>query len=412
MKNLSYFLFAAVVGSSSVASANAFNINEHDARVTGRGGATAATNTTASSIVFNPGGIAVADGTNVIVNGSFYIAEGSYQLFDSSDKVKTDSQPAIVPSFYITSRVSDMFAVGLGFHMPFGLRVSWPDGHAQAEAIQDQSLKTYFITPSVGINLDKHVPGLSLGGGVDLVPATVELEQALVFGEVVGNVQLGGDAFGIGGRAGIMYRPPSHPELKAGLMWRSSVDLNFAGKGDFDIAQPFRQQLPPDGNITTDIKLPQSVWGGVAYSPIDELEIEANAVWIDWSSFKELRVELPMDQVTVSPQLYHDTVSFRAGVEYTFIPQNAAIRAGFVYDPTPIPNETLTARLPDINRKVVTLGGSLYFGDGNYAAHLGLLWVTPGERDTADEPYMPVFKGTYGVQAFVTSLGISGHLGK
>jgi long-chain fatty acid transport protein len=209
-----------------------------------------------------------------------------------------------------------------------------------------------------------------------------------------------------------MYRPPSHPELKAGLMWRSAIDLNFAGDGDFDIAQPFRMQLPPDGDISTNIDLPQSLWGGVAYSPIDALEIEGNVVWIDWSSFKELRVELPAGAETVSPQLYHDTVSFRAGVEYSFIPQNAAIRAGFVYDPTPIPNETQTATLPDVNRKVVTLGGSLYFGGGNYAAHLGLLWVTPGERDTSDVTYMPVFKGTYGVQAFVTSLAVSGSLGK
>ena len=44
MKTLKHFIFAGIIGSSgaysAVASANAFNVNEHDARVTGRGGAT------------------------------------------------------------------------------------------------------------------------------------------------------------------------------------------------------------------------------------------------------------------------------------------------------------------------------------------------------------------------------------
>jgi hypothetical protein len=40
------------------------------------------------------------------------------------------------------------------------------------------------------------------------------------------------------------------------------------------------------------------------------------------------------------------------------------------------------------------------------------LWVTPDERDTSSSnPYAPQFKATYGVQAFVGSLSISGTFG-
>jgi long-chain fatty acid transport protein len=392
------------------AHANAFNINEHDARVTGRGGATAATNTTPSSIVFNPGGIAVAEGTNILVGSSLYIASGSYTP-EGGQKTSTDSSPSVVPSLYLTSRVHDMVAVGIGLHLPFGLAVSWPDNHAQADVIQDQSLRTYFITPSVGINLNKQVPGLSIGGGLDIVPATVQLEQAVIFGDTRGQAVLGGDALGIGGRVGVMYHPEALKQLKLGVMWRSDVKLDFSGKGDFDIAHPYRGQLPPDGDIAVSITLPQSVWGGAAFSATPELELEYNAVWINWRKFDELRIELPGDAVTVSPQDYRNTVSHRVGVEYKFPAQQAAVRAGFIYDPTPIPGTTLTARLPDINRKNITLGGSKWFGD-SYGAHVGLLWVTPGERDTADDdPYEPQFKARYGVQAFVVSAMFSGTFG-
>ncbi|HEU4613518.1 MAG TPA: outer membrane protein transport protein [Kofleriaceae bacterium] len=409
MKFIEQLAFASVLGSSAIASANAFNINEHDAAATGRGGATAATNTSPSSVVFNPGGLAVADGTNIEIGGSLIFATGAYTPLDGGDKVETDTSPAIVPSAYVTSRINDLVAVGIGLHFPFGLAISWPDAHPQSDVIQDQSLRTYFITPSVGLNLDRSVPGLSIGAGIDVVPATVELKQALIFGDTRGMAHLGGDAIGVGGRVGVMYRPPSVKGLKLGVMYRSAVTLDFEGKGDFDIDDPFRAQLPPDGDISTSITLPQQVWGGVAYSPIDQLEFEVDAVWIDWSKFKELRIELPAGAETVSPQNYKDTVSFRLGGEYKLTPQKAAVRAGFVYDPTPMPRESLTARLPDIDRKVVTLGGSKYFGD--FGAHLGLLWVMPGSRQASDELYMPVYKAKYDVQAFVASLSITGHLG-
>ncbi len=413
MKTLRTSLFAALsLGAlAGTVSANAFNINEHDPRVTGRGGATAASNSEPSSIVFNPGGIALNEGTQIAIGGSLYLASGSYENDDG--KTSTDSDPAVVPNIYATSRLNETFAVGIGLHLPFGLAVSWPDNHAQSDVIQDQSLRTFFITPSFGVNLNEQVPGLSIGGGVDIVPATIELEQTISFGDVQGNAHLGGDAIGVGGRIGVMYHPEGVRGLKLGLMYRSQVNLEFEGQGDFDIAEEFRAQLPADGDITAKITLPQSIAGGVGYEPMPELEFELNLVWINWAQAFEdgdLTIELPDGASTSSAQDYENTLTWRLGAEYRFLSQQAVIRAGFVYDPTPIPTTTLTARLPDVDRKNITLGGSKMFGD--YGVHLGFLWVTPGERDTSDEMFRPAFKGRYGVQAFVASLGFSGAFGK
>jgi len=414
MKTLRTTLFTALsLGAlAGTVSANAFNINEHDPRTTGRGGATAASNTDPSSVVFNPGGIAVNEGTQVAISGSLYVAEGSYE--DSVSKVTTDSAPSFVPSIFVTSRVHEMFAVGLGLHLPFGLAVSWPDPpeHRQAEVIQDQTLRTYFITPSFGVNLNRQVPGLTFGGGIDIVPATIELEQAIVFGETTGTAQLGGDTVGIGARLGVMYHAPAVPGLKLGAMYRSPVKLDFEGKGDFDIAPELRPQLPPDGDIKASITLPQQVWAGVAYSVIPQLELELDAVWINWSQAWDddaLTVELPGGGTSSAPQQYDDTVTIRLGGEYKLPQYQAAIRAGFIYDPTPISSKTMTATLPDANRINIAIGGSKQWG--NYGVHLGLLWVTPQEKETSDEPFMPAFKGTYGVQAIVASLGVSGQFG-
>src|SRR5262245_30851405 len=142
MHTLRTSLFAALgLGAlAGIASANGFYINEHDAKVTGRAGAATATDDDPSSVIFSPGGIARGEGTRVTITGSLIAAKGSY--FDSNNmdtRTDTDSSPAILPSIFATSRINDMIGVGVGFHLPFGLAVSWPDNHTQADVIQDQS---------------------------------------------------------------------------------------------------------------------------------------------------------------------------------------------------------------------------------------------------------------------------------
>ena len=86
------------------------------------------------------------------------------------------------------------------------------------------------------------------------------------------------------------------------------------------------------------------------------------------------------------------------------------VRAGFIYDPTPITPQYLTVELPDIDRLDACVGASKSFG--NYDVHLGLLWVLPSNRKTADDPYMPVYKGSYDVSAFVASVTLAGKFGE
>jgi long-chain fatty acid transport protein len=390
-----------------VASANAFLLAVHDGKAMGRGNAAVATNTDPSSITYNIGGLAVGEGTNVMIGSALIMPSASYTDLDNS-KTDTESSYPLVPHFFATSKVSDLVAVGLGFHAPFGLAIEWPDGAPTNDIVRKQSLRTYFITPSVGLDLKKWVPGLSLGAGVDLVPATVELTRSVFFGETEGEAHLGGDAFGVGGRFGAMFKPEGLPQLSVGAMWRSQVNLDFTGKGDFDIADPYRDQLPPDGDISTSVKIPQSVALGAAFRPLPQLEIEANALWVDWSKFQEIRIRLPDMTDSVAIQDYSDKVTFALGVDYK-LTKDAAVRAGYIYDPTPIPDTSLTAQLPDADRHDLTVGGSYSFGD--FDVHLGVLWVLPQSRETSDVMYTPIHKGTYDIQVLVTTLTLAGHFG-
>jgi long-chain fatty acid transport protein len=424
MRTISNFSVGLLVlGLGGVASANAFLVNEYDAKAIGRANASAATDTDPSAIALNVGGFAVGDGTNVMIGSSVIDPTGTYVDPSTGTKTAAETHYIPLPHFFVTSRITDTVAVGIGFHVPFGLEITWPEptpgvpnSSPNLDVVKFLSLHTYFITPSVGANLNKFVPGLTVGAGLDLVPATVEIRQYVYFGETQGEAHLGGDAFGIGGRIGVMYKPPALPALSVGAMWRSQVKEDFTGKANFNIAAPYRGQLPPDGDISTSIKIPQSVAIGAAYRPIPQLELEANAVFVNWSKFKELRIHLPdtagvKTPDTVSPENYEDKVTLRFGVEYKMPQHNTTVRIGYLFDPSPIPATTLTAQLPDANRNDLTVGASYHLG--NYDIHGGLLYVIPRTRKTADDMYLPIRKGTYeNIGAYVGSLTLSGHFGK
>ena len=110
----------------------------------------------------------------------------------------------------------------------------------------------------------------------------------------------------------------------------------------------------------------------------------------------------------VQPKDYKDTITARFGVEYGLPQYNCAVRAGFIYDPTPVPRTTLDATLPDVDRYIVTAGASYQIH--RFDLHLGLLWVTPQKRTTDPSPNTPEFKGTFDVQALVGSIGLSGKI--
>jgi long-chain fatty acid transport protein len=414
-----------VAGAGVTAHAGGFLLNEFDAKAVGRGNATTATDVDPSSIYYNVGGLAAGvDGTQAMISGSLVSPQASFTDATTNEKTDANASTAFVPGVFVSHRMTSMFAIGIGFYTPFGLSVSWPTSSAQAEVAQDVTLRTYFITPAVGANLGSFVPGLSVGAGIDLVPATLELKQQIPFGtDPPGNAHLGANAVGIGGRIGVMYKPNSMRQLSLGAMWRSDVKEDFSGTGNFNVdasTPQFRSLLPPDGNIKTSITLPQSVSAGVGYRATDSLELETDVVWANWSKFKQLDIQTPSATVPMSTMTIHqvtaydDTVSVRVGAEYAFPWVGAAVRAGFIFDPSPVPSAHLTAQVPDIDRYDVTLGGTKTIGD--YAVHLGLLWVLPGNRKTAggtftDPMNTPEQKGTFDVTAFVATVTLQGHFG-
>ena len=66
---------------------------------------------------------------------------------------------------------------------------------------------------------------------------------------------------------------------------------------------------------------------------------------------------MPTTTIT-TPKNWHDTWAFRFGANYE-VNEWMKIRAGYIYDLTPVPDSSFDPQVPDANRHIFTVGQDL-----------------------------------------------------
>jgi len=144
------------------------------------------------------------------------------------------------------------------------------------------------------------------------------------------------------------------PDLSAGVSYRSSVKLNASGNVSF------RPQIPVvnviDDDVTSSLTLPATGFAGLAYKVSPNLTVEADYQYIGWSSYNQLEIDFKNDPTknVIEPKDYSNTYMIRIGGEYTM--DALKIRAGYLYDHSPVPSAYVDPILPDANRNGVNVG--------------------------------------------------------
>ncbi len=402
---LSLLLGAAAALAPGLAGASGFHVDEQDARATGRAGAVTASTNNASAIYYNPAGIAALTGVHLDIGGALVRPSAEFTSAVDGGTTSADPQTFVLPQAFVSWRASELVSLGVGAYAPFGLALRWPASSPGRTNVRQAELRTLFVSPVFALELSRWVPGLSVGGGFDLVPASVRIERDILFGADAGSVALSGGAFGIGGRIGVSYRPPSLPQLGFGVSYRSPVALGFSGDVDFDAPLAYRAALPPDGEAKTSLTLPQTLSVGVMVAPVPELEIELDGNWRGWSSYDELEIDLPDGSVDRQPKDWSDALTLRLGAEYTF-DERWSVRAGGIWDQTPVPADRLDFQVPDANRVDLTLGVGARIAE-RFTIDLGALYVLPQKRSTSDrDPLEPPVKGRFAIDVWVVGLSL------
>lgn len=294
------------------------------------------------------------------------------------------------------SDVLDARGVAFGFNAPFAIKGNVRAAISMAGYLPDQFLARVQLVPASEprfVLLDNRphrlvldlalsvrpTPWLSLGlGGTILADAA---GNGITFNVgVKGGTKVGETAIDlvlpmrVAPLAGLLVRPL--PWLRFGAAYRGEIDLGVR----LDILA----NVDVAGIVTGDAIItlrainyftPHRLEVGVSADPHPRLTLAAGVVWEMWSRYSsgvpdvrilvDLGLNPPMVQAFFPPDNFHDVVTPRLGAEYRHPftgGHTLAARVGYVYVPTPVPDQVGLSALADNTRHVVAMGLGFRYG--------------------------------------------------
>ena len=405
-KMLPVLLILLLTASTSFAAG--FRLPEAGAKAMGMGFAFTAQADDPSAIYFNPAGLTQLKGQNIMLGGTYVRLEG--EEFKGTTPLTggvstTETQKSLdlfIPNVYYTRTTNDGYiAYGVGIFAPFGLGQEYENKSTSIfrNQITKIDLQTLVINPTITFKINEV---LSVGAGIDYMMGKATLEKTPVVPGVGNLYQLelkskwkvqDGDAWGY--NFGLLLKPTENFRIGANYRSPFTLKIKDAEVNVSNVSPAYATGLlgpaPSNTSGSATIKMPATFALGAAYT-IGRLTVEADGDWTFWSSFKSLpiTIENPVPTLfsTDAPKNWKDVVAFRVGAEYR-VTDPLALRAGFVYDPTPVPAETMGPELPDSTRLNYMVGAGYKIGP--WTIDVGGMYIEKFDRTVSN----PQFNGTW-----------------
>jgi long-chain fatty acid transport protein len=390
-KRTPLILSVIVVLAAAPAFASGFAFYENSAKASAQGGAWVARADDAAANWYNPAALVNLSGREVQF-GINYLVPGDDAQFSPAPGVSFDAVGnAVTPAhFYFSQKINDRVAWGVGLNSPFGLVSEWDDFPLTLSSRRAE-LQTYLLNPNVAFKLGG---GCSFAFGVDYLAAQVSEFSHDVFIEKTAVAPVG------------VPPPATTANLTGeGDAWGYNIAVQF--KTDrFSLGGQYRSAFGSeiDGNITFDgvlvsaatthLDLPGQTMLGAAWTG-KRVDVEVGGYYTQWNYFKSLDVETgdPATSVNLTEN-WEGTWSYRLGIAVRLGNEmKHELRAGGVFDRSPVPVQYLRPSIPDADRTGYTLGYgylSKRWGIDVYAMQLDFADVT-----ATGSPVDGVFPGTY-----------------
>jgi long-chain fatty acid transport protein len=398
-------LVSASLAVPAALSAQAFGLNEIGSCALARGFATTASPCKdASTIFWNSAAATQLTGFNITAGAAAISIKGAFTQDTTRRKWDADVPTEVVPHVFLNYHKdsSTKYALGIGLYVPYGLTSQWSDDFPGRFVAKRASLATVYVQPNIAWKFNSK---WSIGGGPIWGHSSVELIQSVDLSEQPANAlasfaQLGiakgtefarakleGSATAFGGQIAIAGQPT--PDWSVGIRYLTPLEFKY------DDADATFEQIPTNlvvggtlpgtpitagtkiddlvkgqfatggalvaQTVSTRIKHPAQVQGGVAYSGYKNWLLEADVAWVGWKAFKELPVNFSIAPKRVLIENYNNSTSIRLGAEYTIPTDGWKLRAGFAGAASAAPAETVTPLLPEQDRAYWTFGASIPF---------------------------------------------------
>jgi len=358
----------------SFAFGNGFDIYEQSARAVGMAGAVTAQADDPSAIFFNPAGIIQLDRTQVSLGGCLVMPTMQFQSKGNTimgtspgESTKIKDHTWIIPNVYVTHKVNQKVAIGIGAFAHFGLGVEWPrywEGRFTPGTTKT-ILRTTSISPVVAF---KPFENLSVGFGPYIQNFDIELNNLGFLAAPsppltpnanriqTADARLTANEWNWGWQAG--FRIKLVESITFGAAYLSEVRHRIAN-GEHVLKSLIAGEVFLKQGVSGRFTLPATLRLGLAWQR-GPWTVEAGAQWTEWTSYKVLKAVFDNGTSLTNPKKWHNAWLWRIGSQYrvnTYID----LRAGFLYDETPIPNSTMDPLVPSGDRKGYCGGIGLHF---------------------------------------------------
>lgn len=372
------------------AAAAGFRLPDMSIAGLGTGNAMVANPDEIGALPYNPAAMAFHKGYQVTGGGL-----GFWTSMEVTNPAGTNgidvSRPAFAPVGYVSGDINHAWRWGVAFNAPFGLETNWRAGTFPGFAAAGVAALEPSRSNIEMFNINPNVSYLVTGGKRDGIELSVaagldyyRVREAQLDSQGVG---LTGDGDGVGWNVAAMAR---YGVWSFGVSHRSSVGVDIDG----DVtAAGF------SGAASTSVRFPAVTQVGVRYKATKALAVELDVEHTRWSVFDRIVVNhanpvVPTPIVTTND--WHDSWTYRLGVTYD-VSAETRLRAGYVYDKTPLNDARFGPRLPDADRNIFTAGVSQAVM--GWTVDLGYSYTRFKTRDYASTvPF-----GTFGPDANGTS---------
>ncbi len=361
-----------------------YGLYEYSARGNALGGAVVARADDPSALVFNPAGITQLEGTQVAVGFSAIRPELDVKI--NGDTTPGETNVWLPPHFYLTHKINDRWSVGIAEYSRFGLGTEFDEDWAGRYNLTKAHIQSYSINPNVAFKVTDE---LSVALGVEYVHALLDIHKKINLSsygapDAESHSKVRGDGYAL--TAGVHYKP--NDQWRFGVGYHSEAKVDASGDQSFhDVASPLAGGFPST-HAYGSVVLPDMINFGVAYYPRKDLSVEVGAVYTRWSTYRQLcfNFDTPVAGQSQSNtnKEWHDVWRYNIGVEYQ-AKDWLTLRAGYVYDESPLNKSTLDYLVPANDRQIFSLGVGFAWEAWTLDVSYSYLWVKGRDFDTVPD---------------------------
>lgn len=334
----------------------------------------AATAEDASTIFYNPAGLAYIEGKQVVLGANVVQVSAK---FENRSSVGATGVPfgggggdaggtKLIPYGYFSMPLSDRLVFGLGVGAPFGNATEWDNDWVGRFQGTKSELKTFNLNPTLAYKVNDK---LSLGFGVNYQKGEAEFQQK-VNGVAVNVAFNGSEATAVfkvdddqwGWNVGAMYQPSEATRM--GVSYRSKIKYRMTGTARYTSSNAALSAAlagaGSNSDIFVDLYMPDSFSLAVAQKISPRWEVLGDLTWTGWSVLQSLKAVRTSGTANGAvavdiPYQWKDAWRLGLGANYAYS-QTTTLKFGFAYDQSPANDVYRTVTLPDSDRYWVSFG--------------------------------------------------------